>query len=247
MLVIALASLLTQTPPAPPPPNWIAAGDEETVAAVLVYDHGLSVVVLCRDDRLETRIGGLPASAADIRTLEINLPDVALRASTWIVGADRTTALSTAPAVYARRLRDVGRLTVRIPPEGEGRAVRYELPTPEAHEPLDAVLTACGTPLDDADDAAYTPETPLLTWANPPSPQYPTGANAASGAVQLSCLAEVGGRLRDCEVAAESPSLQGFGRAALKGAERARLSRVDGQEITAPQTVSFTVRFRIRR
>lgn len=248
MLTAALALMLIQTPPPQSAPEWVAAGDDETVAAVLAYDHGLSVIVLCRDERLETRIGGLPASTTDTRYLEINVPDSELRESTWIVGADQTTALSTAAGVYARRLRAVERLTVRVPAEGDSRALRYELPLPEAHLALDAVLTACGAPLERAEDADYKPESSVIVWARQPLSEYPGAPNVdrlngGSGTVQLDCLAEVGGDVGDCQILAESPSRRGFGRAAVTAAERSKVARIDGREITEGVRITFTIRF----
>lgn len=246
MFAIALVSMLIQSPPAQSAPDWIGARDAETVAAVLAYDQGLSLIVLCRDQRLETRIGGLPASAADIRQLQINIPGNDLRDSTWIVGADQTTALSTAPGNYARRLRAVERLIVRVPPEGDSRAVRYELPMPEAREPLDAVLTACNTPLERAEDADFEPEAPLISWEFHPIPSYPSDASSEAATVRLSCLVEPGGGLSGCRVLEESPRLQGFGRAALQVARRARVGRIDGQEITESRQITYTINFRNR-
>lgn len=246
MLSAALALTLIQTPPQSAP-EWVAAGDDETVAAVLAYDHGLSLIVLCRAERLETRIGGLPASGEAVRTLQINVPDSALRDSTWIVGADQTTALSFAPAIYARRLRQLDTLTIRIPAEGDVRAVRYELPLPAAHEPLDAVLNACGKPLEDAEDAEFEPELPIITWAARPMVQYPTEAGARSAKVRLSCEANPDGSLSDCRILDESPRHQGFGRAALQAARRARVATVDERELTEPRTVTFNMNFRMMR
>lgn len=247
MLAAALALALIQTPPSQPAPEWVAAGDDETVAAVLAFDHGLSLIVLCRAERLETRIGGLPASAGDIRRLQINVPDSELRDSTWIVGADQTTALSIAPGVYARRLRQLDNLNVRIPADGDVRAVRYELPLPAAHEPLDAVLNACGAPLEKADDAEFEPELSMITWASPPMAQYPTNARADSARVRLGCEVQPDGSLSDCRILDETPRHQGFGRASLQAARGARVARVDDQELIEPRTINFNISFQIAR
>jgi TonB family protein len=247
MLSVALVSMLIQSAPAPAPaaPQWITARDAETAAAVLMYDHGLSLIVLCREGRLETRIGGLPASAEPIRRLQINVPGSELRDSTWIVGADQTTALSRAPGIYARRLREGGTFTVRIPAEGDGRATRYELLLPDAHEPLDAVLTGCDTPLERAEDADYEPELPMIIWAAMPTPYFPPNATARSATVKLSCVVEPDGGLNDCRILEESPRMQGFGRAAVQSANRARVAQVDEQDIAEPRPVTFTIRFRL--
>lgn len=244
MLALALAMTLIQSAPAQQAPDWLSASDQGTVAAVLLYDTGLSVIVLCREERLETRIGGLPASTSNIRFLEINVPGSELRKSTWVVGADQTTALTRAPGVYARRLRQGGRLTVRVPAEGESRAIRYELPLPEAHEPLDAVLTACGTALERAEDADFEPESPMMTWTVYPIPQLPPEAVGLEARIRLSCLLEVGGALSDCSIVEESPRLHGIGRAALQAARRARVARVDDEEITESRRVAFNIHIR---
>lgn len=244
-MFVALVSMLIQSPPAQSAPDWITARDAETVAAVLMYDHGLSLIVLCRDKRLETRIGGLPASAQAVRRLQINHPGSDLRDSTWIVGADQTTAFSTASGIYARRLREAETLSVRVPSEGDSRAVRYELPLPETHEPLDAVLTACDTPLERAEDAEFEPELPMITWATLPVPPFPDEASSRAATVKLTCMVEPGGELRSCRVLEESPRFQGFGRAAVQSARGARVARIDDQDITEPRTIVFTIRFRI--
>ncbi len=263
-MIAALAAVLLQTAPTTTPvvtpvpapargqipagPEWISAEDEDVNAAVLMYGGGLSLSVLCRDERLSFLIGGLTPSDQETRTLQVNAPSDDLQNSTWIVGSDLTTAISVAPAVYARRLRSVHTLTVRIPGGAGTPGRRYELPIPSSHETLDAVLTGCAVPVERVEDAIFDPELPTIRWIRLPTPNYPdAGQRSSSAAVTLDCLSRVDGTLTDCEIVTEEPPHQGFGAAALASVRAARLGALGGRPLTTERRFKFIMRFSMTR
>lgn len=227
-------------------PEWVAAAGDNTEAAVLIYGGDLSLSVLCRDNRLDFLVGGLPPTTENIRTVQVNVPTDPLRNSTWIVGADGTTLISTAPAIYARRLRQTDRLTLRMPSENGQPARRYEFALPADHVALDHVLESCDTPLDRPADLEFVPELPLIRWSPQPMPSYPReGMDVVSATVLMECMVQTDGRVDDCEILTEEPRRRGFGREALKAVRRARIVQIGSSPIREPRTARFTIRFRL--
>ncbi len=84
-----------------------------------------------------------------------------------------------------------------------------------------------------------------LDAATPPRASYPAAALEAGveGSATLFCIAEITGRVRDCEVELETPIGLGFGEAALAAAPTYQFvpARFDGDLVESP--VTFAVRF----
>ena len=237
-----------RAPDAAPPQSatipWISArGDGSTVAA-LVYDQGLSLSVVCRDERLMVLIGGLPPESTPTRSLLVNLHSEGLRDSLWAVGSDGATAISLVPAVYARALRAEGDFTVQVPARDGAPARRYILPIPAESSALDAVLEDCDVPLTREADLTFDPSIPPVMWKTLPSPSWPHSAGGVNGTVVLTCIGQPDGAVGECEIESEQPRVDGFGRAALAGMRSARLRVLPGGP-TEPRSFTFTMRFNL--
>lgn len=116
---------------------------------------------------------------------------------------------------------------------------------PQGEEPPDAAPSA---PTEGAPQPAMIAGDSRPTWRRVPSPVFPARAMAAGvpdGAVQLTCEAEVSGRLSGCRILSETPAGYDFGANALRAAEGARIHprQVDG--VTVRSTTRFTVRYRV--
>ena len=84
------------------------------------------------------------------------------------------------------------------------------------------------------------------SWSRQPSGEFPERAMSRGverGTVVLNCLVAPSGSMSDCRIVSEDPSGMGFGREAINGTRRARLSprTVDGAATGA--RVTFTTRF----
>lgn len=231
---------------APAGPEWISAQDDDVKAAVLMYGGGLSLSVLCRDERLGFLIGGLTPSDQEARTLQVNAQGDDLRNSTWIVGADRTTATSFMAGLHARRLRVASKLTVRIPSAGGAPARRYEFPLPASHATLDAVLESCNEPLENDADAGMQPELSVVAWERRPLPNFPNqGMGTRFASVFLDCLTGADGLVTDCNIISEDPRHQGFGDAAIASTRQARVRSIGGEATALGARIKFRITFRL--
>lgn len=223
--------------------------------ASTVLDNGLGLAVRCANNSLEALIVGLPAASGDDpenRPLHIAFGEDPFHHQTWNVGINPTVAVSELPAPFARKLREGGRLQIRVPGAAEGgRNLRYELNLPASSTAIDQVLSNCGRPLVDPRDAELDslPDLGLpsgVRWAQPPRPEFPLNSRYARGFAVTSCMTTPSGALRNCVVESEHPADAGFGTAALRGIERARTVQdsPDGQFHSV--MVVFRSRFVVR-
>lgn len=221
----------------------------ETVMAYTVFDNGLGIAVRCIDGGYEAFMSGLPSAGdGEIRTLDVAFGEDELSPQSWNVGVDDTVAVSSFPAPFARKLRQGGRLQIRVPDgAGAGRPLRYDLTLPASPTSIDETLTACGRPLVDPRDAqlAALPDTGLpenLVWVRRPQVRYPSTRYARGFAV-VTCLVSPDGALRDCTVETEHPREGGFGEATLQAVRRARVRDTGGLTDLPPVLASFRVNF----
>lgn len=83
----------------------------------------------------------------------------------------------------------------------------------------------------------------LLLSAGCTTLEAPVVLADGEGLVRVECVVQEDGRLTDCAVLSEQPVGQGFGEAALRAAQQARLG-TDG--LRSPRAkVQFSVRFRL--
>lgn len=199
--------------------------------AFTAFDNGLAIGVRCTDGVFEVAVAGLPLAPDDLdsRPLRIGFRGATVHEESWFIASERGTAISSFPAPLARQLRQGGRMDIVIPGAGEGgRNIRYVMDLPSSAMAIDETMGACGRPLDDPRDALL-PEVGTgnvlagRVWERRPRPQYPLSATAGSGFVTLSCVGTASGVVEQCVIEAEYPPRQGFGRAALRAAERSRL------------------------
>lgn len=216
--------------------------------AYIAFDSGLAIGARCTDDGYQVAISGLPPATADTRPLRIGFNGETAENQTWYVATNKATAISGFPARFARQLRAGGRLDIVAPGAGEGgRNLRYVMTLPTSGAAIDTSLRACSRPLVDPRDSQIQVDgdglPDGLNWALAPRASYPA-AESAAGFATLSCLSQADGRVRDCVVEAEYPPRAGFGRAALRGMNRARLANTeDPSRPLVVQMVTFTVNF----
>lgn len=104
-----------------------------------------------------------------------------------------------------------------------------------------------GTPGSETSEKLILVERPEVTnpaWEVVPHPDYPrTEGDMVPGTVVLTCTVTVEGRLSGCEIVEETPPGRGFGQAALRSADRARLTPRTVQGRPVEGTVRFSIRF----
>ncbi|MBA4804522.1 MAG: hypothetical protein H2038_07735 [Brevundimonas sp.] len=251
LLSVALAALLAGPVAAQDAgDDWdiVREPDQKLVMAYTAFDNGLSIGLRCADGGYEALIAGLPAVAEDeeTRSLGIAFGDEEMRTQSWNVATNPTVAIGELPAPFARKLRLGGRLQILVEGGAEdGRNLRYALDLPASASAVDETLTRCGRPLVDPRDAELEalPDSGLpanIVWTQPPSPRFPAAMRYSRGFAVLSCLTRPDGALRDCVIESEHPRGGGFAAAALRGAERARVSASDGGPIPTGRLVYRT-------
>ncbi|ADL00014.1 TonB family protein [Brevundimonas subvibrioides ATCC 15264] len=233
--------------------DWdlIRQPEQKTTLAYIPTTTGLGIGFRCVDGVFGAVIAGLPAAGGNDRTriLRMKVGDDELADSVWNVTTDRTVALADYPASLARDMRDGGPVTIVIPRGSEdGRNIRHELQLPGSSAAIDETLTACGRPLVDPRDALLPeigegglPEG--VTWARPPRPRYPL-TQYLEGVAVVTCVLQPDGSLDQCAVESEFPVDGRFGRAALRGVDRARLtSPAEVEGAYRPRIIGFRTIF----
>lgn len=222
----------------------------DAVMAYTVFDNGLGIAVRCIDGGYEAFLSGLPAAGeGETRMLDVAFGEEDLKPQSWNVGVNDTIAVSSFPAPFARKLRQGGRLQVRVPDgAGPGRALRFDLALPASPVSIDETLSACGRPTVDPRDAEIEAlaETGLpedLVWARAPVVEFPSRSRYGRGFAVVTCLVNRDGALRDCVVEAEHPHDGGFGEATLQAVRRARVRDTGGLTDLPPVMTSFRVNF----
>lgn len=216
--------------------------DKKLTAAFTLFDSGLGIATRCVDESYEVVIVGLPPAGADSDTRELRVAfgDDEPAAQLWNVAINDTTAVSSLPAPFARKLRQGGRLRITIPGGAEGgRNLLHDVVLPASSVSIDETLTVCDRPLVDPRDAELDalPDSGLptnLVWATPPRPTYPSRARYGRGFAMVMCLTSPDGSLRECSVEAEHPQDGGFGAAALRGTRRARVANAESPTDPVP-------------
>lgn len=229
---------------------WTATKKDGLEAVYIEYDVGVTLSAICRDRTFILALGGLPPAVegAASRKLEINVRDDVLRSSDWNVApnSNPSVALSTAPSIYARRLRSADTFTVRIPADGATPARRYQLALPSDHAALDAVMTSCGVPLENVADAAYDPGQSIIVWAQAPRITVPSPLPSVNSAdVLVQCGVDGEGRPQDCAILDEQPARSGFGRHALQMVRTGRLRQIDGAPFQPGSTFATRMTYRV--
>jgi hypothetical protein len=233
-----------------PTEDWDLTSNAERQLTLASLDFGDNILALrCQAGTLDLLLTGVPVSTGESRTATVSAGAISDETQTWaalpgqpVVGADE-------PARLARQLRAGGPLDVRLDPEDAAdRPRRYRLTTPASTRSVDAVLTACGEPLDEPRDLiARVAKGAAPTWEYMAPVQYPSSLSAQSipeAAVRVSCVIGPEMQMQDCRADSETPTGYGFGDSAIAAARRSRIAApADGTDVHG-RLVRFTVRFR---
>ena len=251
-LVIAAVLAFAAPTAAQTTDGWDVRSDPASGVTVAgaAFNSGLAVIFRCQAGSLDAILTGLPAGDPGGRRLELSYAGSPFEPQGWITAEAPTAAYSQRPARLARLARSGQGLAVRVPATDWERAQVFQMALPRDPAGLDAVLTACGAPVEDPRDGlpvyVSDPADPV-TWETPPAPVFPAGAAEAgvlSGRVSLSCLIGADARPRDCVVEMQSPSGRGFDRAALAAAAAARFDLPNDPASAVGKLIVFQVPFR---
>jgi hypothetical protein len=231
--------------------DWDLHQDTATrsTLAYTTFDSGLSLAFRCADGSFAAVLAGLPPERQARRTLRLGFRGDPVHDTRWTTTTDRSVVVADYPAALAREFRQGGELKVTVPGgAGNGRDLSYIVPLPTSNAAIDQVLTECGRPLVDPRDieleaVAEGGLTAGFEWERAPRPRFPR-SRYASGFAVTTCMSRPDGALADCVIESEHPQDGGFGEAALKAAERARV-RVSGDRDAAvpPRKIGFYTAF----
>lgn len=227
-------------------PQWtLTANDDVTIAHTMLQSRA-AVIARCAGGQLSVLLQGVPAPTDNMSVTTIVDASVDLTNGWWLAGTEGML-MSRRPATYIRGLAEGRSISLSVVrPDAAPWIV--DSPLPEDRGPIDAVLTACDTPLADPRDAleqaskaSRGPERAPVSWSRQPTPNWPasTPQHIRQGSVVLTCITGQEGRLADCRAESESPLGAGFGREAVKAANAARLN----PDSPAGDVVQFEIRF----
>lgn len=228
--------------------DWDLTTNAEQQLTLATLDFGDNVLALrCSAGALDLLVTGAPVSTGASRKVRVSAGAIAAEEQLWIAQAGQPVLGADEPARLARQLRPGGQLDVRIEPETEAeRPHRFRLTVPASANAVNAVLTACGQPLDEPRDLIARVSGPNLRWENAPQPMFPVEASnrgVESGLVRLSCVIAENWTLRDCLADVENPKDVGFADSALAAAERSRIAPpLDGSDIRG-RLARFSMRY----
>lgn len=228
-------------------PRWTLTETGGVTIAHTTLQSRAAVIARCARGQLSVLLQGVPAPADNMSVTTIVDASVDLTNAWWLAGTDGML-MSRRPAAFIRGLAEGQSVAMSAPRPGASPWV-LESFLPEDRAPIDAVLTACDTPLSDPRDAleqvwkaSRGSEKPPVRWARQPTPNWPGGTapqHIRQGSVVLTCITGEEGRLSDCRAESESPLGVGFGREAVKAANVARLN----SDMPAGVVVEFEIRF----
>lgn len=229
--------------------DWDLTEDAQQQLTLASLDFGTNqLAVRCRAGMLDFLLVGVPPTDEESRRLRVTVGAIQNEDQSWYTSPGQPIASPAEPARLARQLRAGGELDIRLEAAAGERARRYRLPVPPSTASLDRVLSACSVPLVDDWDLRPRAGSELIVWADQPSPDFPDLAQqhgVESGVVRLGCIVAAGGALNECHILSESPADAGFGRSAVRAAERARLGLPEDESTVIGKVISFTIRFRV--
>jgi hypothetical protein len=247
-LFVSALALLAASGPAlaqDPSEDWDLTVNAERQLTLATLDFGDNILALrCQAGTLDLLLTGVPVSTGALRTAHVTIGAVANEEQVWAARPGQPVIGADEPARLARQLRAGGDLDLRLQPEPGTEGVRrYRLTAPASAAAVDAVLTACGEPLDEPRDLLVrVPLEPAPTWLIQPRPIWPAAATAGEGAVEVSCVVSADWGLADCRAEGEAPAGQGFAAAALASTAAARIAPpADGTDVRG-RILRFTVR-----
>lgn len=249
-LTIGFALLAVASPALAQDPaeDWDLTVDAEQQLTLATVDFGENLLaVRCQAGALDLLLTGVPVSVRTRRNVRVSAGAIVAEDQVWVAQAGQPVLGPVEPARLARQLRAGGELDVRIDKESDAdQPRRYRLTTPASAASVNAVLTACGLPLDEPRDLIK--RAPLgvgLAWRTAPQADFPDNPDAlriASARVGISCVVGQAMDLADCRVESEDPAGHGFGANALAAARSAEIAPPDGLDPRG-WLVRFTIQF----
>ena len=227
--------------------DWDLSTDPAMQLTLASLDFGANALALrCKGGVLDFLLTGVPATAAESRTVQVTAGGIAGENQTWQTQPGLPVLSASEPDRLARQLRAGGELNLRIEPAQAGdRPQRFRLTVPPSAAALDQTLSACGASL--ADEWDLLPRAAgSITWVETPRADYPEAAvmsQIGMASVRLACIVPADGRLEECRVLYEAPEGLGFGRSALAAVRNSRVALPADDLSDVGKVVQFTQRF----